>query len=183
MRARENPFRSECLDALDYRADGFDWQTLEAQLRAQGGRGALVGPQGRGKSTLLRAWHKRSPNSVFVKLEFGQRRLTPDQREMVAASRRVFLDSAEQLGWCGWPEARHLTRNAETVVITSHRAGLLPTILKCHTSPELLSELVHELSGEDRDCHTLWSQHQGNIRHALRSLYDAAADDQDEGSR
>jgi len=173
MKARENPFRSERLDALVYRAEGFDWPTLEARLVKLGGCGAIVGPEGHGKSTLLREWHKRSTESALVKLEFRQRRLTQEQRNEVGASKRVFLDSAEQLGWWGWIEFRCLTHRADLVVITSHRTGRLPTLLRCRTSPELLGDLIYELSGANYECHNLWKQHKGNIRHALRALYDS----------
>jgi len=179
MRAWENPFRSERIDALPYRAEGFHWKALESRLAASAGRGAIIGPEGHGKTTLMREWLERyraqDQEAVLIKLEFRQRRLTPSQRNLMRESPRVFLDSAEQLSWWGWHEARHLTRQTNVFVITSHRAGLLPTLIHCRTSPELLNELIQELNGKNQDCQTLWHQHRGNIRHALRSLYDVAA--------
>jgi hypothetical protein len=86
----------------------------------------------------------------------------------------VFVDSAEQLGWLGWRELRRLTVAAGALLITTHRRGHLPTVFVCRTSPELLGELVRELTGEPRDCSALWRRHRGNIRLALRELYDAA---------
>ena len=179
MKARDNPFRSERIDALGYRAEGFNWEALEARLESFGGRGAIVGPEGHGKTTLLREWQGRcraaGHEAVLVKMELGQRRLTSWQREVVATAAWIFLDSAEQLGWWGWRELRRLTSAARLLVVTSHRAGRLPTLVRCRTSPQLLGELVRELSGEDRECRALWDEHRGNVRHALRALYDAAA--------
>jgi hypothetical protein len=172
VKARENPFRSECVDALAYRAPEFDWDGLEARLATAGGRGAIVGPEGHGKTTLLFEWMERRRRAgddvVFAKLEAGQRRLAQDQQVAVNTGVSVFVDSAEQLGWLGWRELRRLTVAAGALVITTQRRGRLPTVFVCRTSPELLGELVRELTDEPRDCSTLWRRHRGNIRLALR---------------
>jgi hypothetical protein len=64
------------------------------------------------------------------------------------------------------------TRRAGGLVITSHRPGLLPTLFECTTSPELLAEIVGELSGADLEAGELYERHRGNVRDALRELYD-----------
>jgi hypothetical protein len=179
VKARENPFRSECVDALAYRAPGFGWDDLETRLAAARGRGAIVGPEGHGKTTLLLEWMERrrrvGDDVVFVKLEAGQRRLAQHQQAAVDTYGSVYVDSAEQLGWLGWRELLHLTVAARALVITTHRRGRLPTVFLCRTSPELLGELVRQLTGEPRDCSALWRRHRGDIRLALRELYDAAS--------
>lgn len=177
MKARENPFRSECVDALDYRAEGFSWEGIESRLVALGGRGAIVAPQGHGKTTLLWRWaaraEMRGESVLLVRAAEKQRRLAPSQRARLQTSdsARVFVDSAEQLSFFGWLELRWLTRHAKTLVVTTHRPGRLRTLLRCRTSPALLEELVRELTGQSEDCTSLWRRHRGNVRTALAELY------------
>ncbi len=177
MKARDNPYRSERVEALAFRAEDFDWKNLEARLAAAKGRGAIVGPEGHGKTTLLLEWYARRTDAVLLRVKEGQRRLTSEQRGEIGKSRHLFLDSAEQFGWWGWRELRWLSRRARSVVITSHRPGLLPTVFTCRTSAILLGELMEELTGRIDEHATLclWQQHKGNVRLALRDLYDAQA--------
>lgn len=58
---------------------------------------------------------------------------------------------------------------------TLHARGWLPTLATLTTSPALLAELVRELTGETMSCEALYHQHRGNLRAALRELYDRAA--------
>ncbi len=58
-----------------------------------------------------------------------------------------------------------------------HREGVLPTWVKCETTPHLLCGLAKDLLGADADgiealCGELFETHRGNIRHALLALYD-----------
>ena len=179
MKARENPFRSERVDALNYRAENFSWEALETTLSKWDGRGAIIGPEGHGKTTLLTQWaHRRTmagDDVVFLKMAEAQRRLTETQRREVAGGGWVFVDSAEQLGWLGWRELLRLARHAEALIISTHQPGRLPTLFACRTCPELLAELVAELNGERPDCAALWQDHGGNVRTALRQLYDECA--------
>ncbi len=178
MKARDNPFRSERLEGLAFREPGFSWEELEARLTAAGGRGAIVGPEGHGKTTLLFEWRDRWEaagwKTVFVRAGRGQRRLCEAQKRGLADAEAVFADSAEQLGWGGWREFLALTRSTKRVIITTHRPGRLATLHLCRTSPILLRELVNELHGPVNDCNALWKRHQGNLRNALRELYDKA---------
>ena len=50
--------------------------------------------------------------------------------------------------------------------------GRLPTLIECASSPRLLAGLIAELSDQPFDAESLWLRHRGNIRLALRSLYD-----------
>jgi hypothetical protein len=93
----------------------------------------------------------------------------------------ILLDGAEQLGWLDW--RRFLWRTAGCgVVITSHRPGLLPTLIHCSTSPELLLGIVETLLGEPLTCKRrvteLFGKHHGNLRDALREMYDIWAADE-----
>jgi len=176
MKARENPFRRERLESLAYRAPAFDWARLEARLERIGRRGAIVGPKGHGKTTLLEQWAARHRGSIHFRIREGQRKLDDAQRERLRASAGgwVLVDSAEQLGWFGWLDLRRRISRSDRLVIAAHRPGRLPTLFRCRTSPRLLAELVHELTGRTVDSESLWRRHAGNLREALRELYDAA---------
>jgi hypothetical protein len=60
--------------------------------------------------------------------------------------------------------------------VTSHRGGLLPTLVRCTTSPELLEGIVGELVRPPspelrRTARVLFDKHGGNVREALSELY------------
>lgn len=172
MKARDNPFRSACLERLPFQGPDLDWDTLEARLAAAGGSGAVVGPMGHGKTTLLLEWQVRRPGAVMVRVGPAQRRLDPRQRDAVAGAEEIFVDGAEQLAWWGWRELRWLARRARRLVITAHRPGRLPTVFICRTTPDLLNALVRQLTGQTADHEPLFLRHRGNLRSALRELYD-----------
>ena len=68
------------------------------------------------------------------------------------------------------------------VVVTSHHKTALPTLLRCETDPELLGGLIQELSPavrgavDDAELRSLYARCGGNIRDALREMYDRVAD-------
>jgi hypothetical protein len=156
-----------------------------------GRRGALVGPKGHGKTTLLedlrdvlqqRGWRvhllrlsqeaPRLPKNVWTQLP---RPLT--------AQDMLMLDGAEQMSLWRWLAFRRHARAAGGLLITTHRPGRLPTLLQCETSPVLLEGIVETLLGELNSemknlCATLFRQHHGNVRDCLRTLYDLWADEQ-----
>lgn len=178
MNARDNPFRSERMDALAYRAPGFSWEDFERRVAALGGRAAIVAPPGHGKSTLLDGFARRlaarGDRIRRLQIEFRQRRLRREQR--TAFSGWWLVDGVEQLAWPGWLELRWLARGSRGLVVTSHRPGRLPTAHACRTSPALLDELRRELTGAGLpDAEARWRRHRGDVRAALRECYDQAA--------
>ena len=93
----------------------------------------------------------------------------------------LLLDGAEQLSPRSWRQVEQGSRAAGGLVITSHRAGLLPTLLECRTTPELLAGLIEELLEPEPDrprptAEELYARHRGNLRDALRELYDLWAE-------
>jgi len=55
---------------------------------------------------------------------------------------------------------------------------LLPTLIECTTSPALLDRIVHRLAPDTdavRTPNDLFARHHGNLREALRELYDVYA--------
>jgi hypothetical protein len=68
-------------------------------------------------------------------------------------------------------------RRARGLVITSHRTGLLPTLVECETSVPLLRAILDDLHPEHvgDSAEDLFTRHRGNVRDALRELYDVCA--------
>ena len=93
----------------------------------------------------------------------------------------MLLDGADLMPRLAWWRFRRRARNARGIIITSHRPGLLPTLINCTTTPELLDGIIVELLGENdggRREHVvqrLFDEHNGNVRNALRTLYDMNA--------
>ncbi len=183
MRARENPFAVQRVLEIRYRLSGISWDELLERLAALRFRAALVGPHGHGKTTLLEDLGARLTGRGFrvrsVTLHQGDRWLAaPQRRELfrdLTPSDVLLLDGAEQLGRLSWLEARTRTRGAGGLVITSHRPGLLPTLYECRTDPELLAGIVRDLLGRDTPVEEVFARHGGNLREALRELYDRYA--------
>jgi hypothetical protein len=188
MRARDNPFAVQRLRSVPYRLSGFTWEEMLERLAALRFRAALVGSHGRGKTTLLaelaRRLAERGLRTRTVTLHEGDRRLSAAQRARLfrdlTLADVVFLDGAEQLGRLAWLEVRTRSRAAGGLVITSHRPGLLPTLHECRTTPGLLAGIVEDLAGVDEaqrlpEAGELLARHGGNVRDALRELYDLCA--------
>jgi hypothetical protein len=188
VRARDNPFAAQRILRLRYRLSGTSWEEVLERLAALGHRAAVVGPHGRGKSTFLEdlraRLEDRGLHTRAVVLHRGERRLTPLQEESLFAglSREdvLLLDGAEQLGRLAWLRVRRRSLAAGGLVVTSHRPGLLPTLIDCRTSPELLASILRDLLGPEAEtlapaAEELFARHGGNLRHALRELYDLYA--------
>lgn len=197
MRPSENPFASHRIEALafDFPA-GLDWRSSLARLERLDYRGAIVGTRGNGKTTLLFELKDRLEARGFdVRLE----RLRPldssggsqgsgagvffEPRECARrwrAGEILLLDSAGLLGRLDILRLRCLARRARGLVVTSHGACWLPTWIECRTTKRQFQALVQQLSREipqcERELDDLLARHRGNVREALRSLYDRFAD-------
>jgi hypothetical protein len=151
VKARDKPFATERVLRLRYRVES--WPALLDRLAALNYRAAIVGPEGSGKTTLLEDSAPRLEERGFAVLRLfvnrDNRTCRPAVfgalRTNVTSSTIVLLDGAEQLSVLQWLRVRLITRRAAGLVITSHRPGLLPTLMECRTSPELLGGLMHEL--------------------------------------
>jgi hypothetical protein len=198
--ARDNPFAVHRVLALRYRLGAAEWVEVFDRWEKLGRRGAIVGPHGSGKTTLLEDMARRLEGDgwkvVWVRLDeqcrslraaVEQGRAQPffgavgnlERREHEFRERRrvVVLDGAEQLSRLDWWRlSRHL-RHADGVVITAHRPGLLSTLWQCRTDAGLLRGLCAELGYplEMGEAEALWTRFDGNVREALRWLYDRAA--------
>jgi hypothetical protein len=189
VRARDIPFATARVHLFRYRLpQGLTWEHLLARLAALNYRAALVGPEGSGKTTLLEDLAPRLRARGFVprplRLDAPRRILPPESWNDIFASLTtrevILLDGAEQLGRWAWLRFQRLARCAGGLVITSHRPGLLPTLLECGTTLALLDAIVDELlagtaPASDLATTRLFLGHRGNIRSALRELYDRFA--------
>jgi hypothetical protein len=197
MRAGDNPFNVQKLRSIRYRLSGQTWDSLLERLATLNWRAAIVGPHGHGKTTLLQDLMPRLEAHGFrirsVMLHTGDRRLGREQRDLLfrdLGPRDILcVDGAEQLGRWSWLALRLRSRAAGGLLITSHRAGMLPTLVDCETTPELLAGIVRDLLGgagearqagmeqrtdtvERPDPVELWARHGGNVREALWEMYD-----------
>lgn len=184
--AKSNPFRSEQVDALEYRLQNTNWFDLLGHLKKLRYRAAIVGPHGHGKTTLLDALEPRLQECGWsthrLRLNTSCRHLSPQEWRTVSTldtSDILLLDGFEQLGLLQQKKIMKLTQRAGGLVVTSHHARFLPTLYQCRTSPQLLRNLIEELEPKcplnQTAVNALFQRHKGNVRNALRELYDHAA--------
>ncbi|MCX6606403.1 MAG: hypothetical protein NTV52_22820 [Acidobacteria bacterium] len=175
MKPRENPFRNECVEGLRYRVPGVAAEALMPMLLGRfaglGFRGALVGPKGHGKTTLLEgfAGYLRGEGYVVrvVWARVGER-LAP--LGTVSPGEIVCLNGAEALSYWGWWRFRWEARGAAGILVTAHREGMLPTLWRCETTAALFEELVGELA-PGVDPAGVFERNGGNVREGFRELY------------
>jgi len=188
MRARDNPFRSECLLQIRYRLRDTTWPHLLARLERLHFRAALVGPHGSGKTTLLEDLQSRLRERGFGTLCI---RLDDEQRSFengfldslfggITDNDIILFDGAEQMSPLVWWRFQRRSRRAGGLIITSHRPGRLPTLLECRTTADLLAGIASQLLGEDLEqvqskAEILYRKYRGNLREALREWYDDGA--------
>jgi hypothetical protein len=185
LAARDNPFRAQRLEALDYRLPGGVEELLD-RFDALGRRAAIIGGHGSGKTALLAAvvprLVARGLEVAALRLRRGERRLGPTgERWLGRAAPGVvmLLDGSDELGVRDWSRVLLGSRRASGLLVATHRRSLLPTLYRCRPSAVLLGELMHDLH---RGCactlppaDELLARHAGNLREALRELYDLHA--------
>jgi len=171
-----------------YRMGAETSEDLLQRLRRLGYRGAIVGPKGTGKTTLL-----EDLEPPLAELGFNVKRLRLDDRmssfprgflrrffAQLTLSDVILFDGAERLNRLAWHRFKQQSRKAGGLVITSHRPGMLRTLKECFTTADLLNEILIDLleaePGTTRDAAVeLHQKHNGNLRDALRDMYDLYA--------
>jgi ATPase subunit of ABC transporter with duplicated ATPase domains len=182
--ANENPFASSQIEKLAFRfPPGVDWETLLKRMEAQGWCASIVGGNGSGKTTLLEQLvpyleaHGFKPAFFRLTSEASMRdkERLPEKLREVRKPGFILLDGAEQLSTRHWLSVRAAASQAAGFVVTVHRTSRLPVVLELETNAELLDDLVEELTGgklPDHEAGTILHRHRGNVREALRELYD-----------
>lgn len=161
---------------------------LDARLVELGFRGAIVGPHGSGKTTLLNDLEHRLSRCGHRVVRFmltDEIRRIPDSFYTICnLGCTVFLDGAEQLLPRDWRAFLRRTDGCRGLIVTSHRPGLLPTLVECSTSPELLDQLLNDLlTPEVRDGLgdlplRSWRNGRGNLHLVLSELYHCVSEKQ-----
>ena len=186
MTARDNPFASRCIEGLEFRfGSGDGWCAMLARLESHNWRGAIVGPHGTGKTTVLEqiAPHLRArgfhPRLLALREGWRFRNVWKVfQRSASVAPVFILLDSAGRLTSLQWLLLRAVAGRTAGLLVTQHSHGRLPTVLETKPSPELLRDLVGELCTMDLHgpvVRELFRRHGGNIRECFRELYEHAA--------
>jgi hypothetical protein len=189
MKARANPFAVDRVLRVRYELASETLDDLIERLERLGGRGAIVGPHGSGKTTLLEdlsvRLEARGTRAHLVRLSAERRTISRETIRRLSAELQandaVLCDGAEQLGRLAWRTFRYRARRARILVVTTHRPGRLPTLLETSTTPALLETIVRRLLSQPGEplpfsVLELFARHQGNLRDALRELYDRYAD-------
>jgi hypothetical protein len=189
LRARDNPFRADRIDGLAFRDPDVTADGLLADWRCTGRRGALVGPHGTGKTTLLAELIDRlqALGQPVVAVRLSADETADDVRDRIVCAieaarpdRILCIDGFDLLPWGLRRRIARADAGLCGVLVTSHRACALPTLHRTRTSPALLEEIVGELTGR-RDpsrkprLERLYADHAGNLRDALFALYAEAA--------
>lgn len=185
MRARDNPFSTDRVLRIRYRWRGESWSSLLTRLDSLGRRAAIIGPEGAGKTTLLEDFEPHLRGRGFEIITLRLTRETPDLpagtldelRASAGPHQFILLDGAEQLSPWKWWQFLRSVRRAGGLLITAHQPGLLPTLRECRTDETLLAEIIADLLREPAERHRevasrLFQAHRGNLRDALRELYD-----------
>ena len=188
MRARDNPFAMDRVHTIRYRVQNGTLADLMTRLKELNYRAAIIGPEGSGKTTLLedleRALAGQGVKTRMVFVNDTSPLPDPACRRLLSELTRdelLLLDGADLIPRSCWSVLkRHTITRALGLVITSHRPGLLPTLIECATSPSLLRDIARELQPSDhpipaQSLDSLFQRHQGNLRACLRELYDLYA--------
>ena len=183
--ARNNPFRSEIMDALPFQPIDTSWGDIMTRIKSLNYRASIVGHHGAGKTTLL---DQLEPRLAGLGFDIKHLRLDTTTTSFPRKFMRRFLaglesnslilfDGADHMAGRAWQRFLPRTESCAGIVATSHVSGMLPTLVECRTTAELLfrlaTELKHDTPRELTD--RLFAEHKGNIRLALRELYDIVA--------
>lgn len=185
INAKDNPFATRRLEALGYISHSSFLKEIEDRLESMNCRAAIVGPHGSGKTTLLDCLEKRArqrgtpTEKIFLSLDRKHSWDVIKKHFMEIPENGVlFFDGAGHLPTLRWMQLRlMMNRRRFGFLMTSHREGILPTLISCKPSASLLSDIVERLLGEDspieeKTLAEIYNRHSGDIRTCLRELYD-----------
>ncbi|MBN1125309.1 MAG: hypothetical protein JXA82_09900 [Sedimentisphaerales bacterium] len=186
--AKDNPFRVSQVKQIRYQHESQSWDQLLQRLEDMKYYGAIVGPCGSGKTTLLEDLQIHlheihvSTQYIFVSMDVRPSR-SEIQNTLSQPADVVLLDGADHFSRRTWQNLKNrIMKVGRGLVVTSHKPDLLPTWVRCQPSPQRFIEITEQLL-RSIDQHPfdsiflehLFFQHKGNIRDALRALYDIMA--------
>ena len=186
MNAEDNPFRRSAIANIRYEITSEDLQHILDKLKIQNYCGAILGPHGSGKSTLMEdiqhglegegkktQWiriHKESEKSV--KRAAIKKILACDVNTI------NFLDGAESLGVINWITlAYKIKKKRRTLIATTHYPCPLPRIFKTYTSQAQALELTQKLAAEywnptlEAVAKNAYTKNKGDVREVFRACY------------
>ena len=188
MRARDNPFAADRIERIRYRFTGTSLDKLLTRLEETNYRAAITGLEGSGKTTLLedlrQALEHKGLRTKLLFVNDASPLSEPQCRRFLSElvpQEMVLLDGADAIRHSSWSLfRRHTIGHAAGLIITSHRPGLLPTLIECTTTPDLLKEIVADLAPQAHAIppallDDLHHRYKGNLRACLRELYDLYA--------
>jgi hypothetical protein len=185
MKAGDNPFapgRLERVLGFDPALAGTTWEALAEKWRALGGRAAVTGHRGSGKSALLRAWARRCDLPVELHFNEQRRRLDEGDRERLSAcdGRLLIIDGEDYLHWRDRRSLRLAARSAGGVLVSRYRSGRWPELLRLSASEELAATLLERAApAEVRNFGPRFADHyhrcHGNLRELWLGCYDDLA--------
>lgn len=179
MRARDNPFAVHRVLRERYRFTEAEWDAIVASFASRGFRGSIVGPHGSGKTTLLEDLGDRLARRGYPihLIRLGTENRAPELTSQCTPGALVLCDGAEQLRLADRARLRWWARRARGLIVTCHDERWPPVLLRCSTTPILLRELVAALgvSLTHAEAEQLHRRHAGNVRDAMRELYDGCA--------
>jgi hypothetical protein len=191
--AMENPFctRRTKPGAISYLfSSNEDMVSIINRLRENKWRGAIVGPHGCGKTTLLGEIAAYLPSighvSAMFVLHDGQRRMPDGWRDKIDAVSTeqaliAIVDGYEQLSRLSrFLLKRYCSRSHIGLLVTAHRQTDIKTIHHVMPTVETANRIVALLLRDTRIAfpselvNSIYKKHGGNIREVLFELYDFA---------
>lgn len=172
--------------ALEFQFAGDDSrERFVARLATANWRGAIVGPHGSGKSTLVETLKPhlaaRGFSVAATALRDGERRLPAGflRKSLTAVRPLVIIDGYEQLSWLS-RQLLHwrIRRAAAGLLVTSHAPPALPVLYRTQPSLALAEQLVFTLTEQNpspispADVAASHASHGSNLRELLFALYD-----------
>lgn len=163
-------------------------ERLVEKLAAQKWRGAIIGPHGIGKSTLLESLKPLLAGAGkqihAIGLHDGQRYLPTGFWHVIrhaheAKHELIIIDGYEQLAWLErFQLSRRCHRAGAGLMVTSHSPVRVPTLLQLAPDRRLVEQLVAELCAKvsnpvtRADVDASHAIHGSNVRDIFSELYD-----------
>lgn len=173
------------MHALEFRFPPGGPASLLSRFEDLNRRAAIVGAQGSGKSTLLARLEPVLAGAGWTVRRFAVRPEEKAASRLLALVRGMgprellLLDGFDHLSRLARFELLRRISKIGGLLATSHRTErALPTLVDLAPSVELLEELARDLVGEEAerlDLAEIHRRHGGNLRTALRELYDVWA--------